>query len=409
MGIGFRFKSAHCQMEAAFTMLQQTAQEGDVYFNRNGGSAVVNLCRAGDIFFEYKDGCITGDCQTNVAGPGFHQAAISFMDQYIRPSGLEFEVIDETNYYDHRDFNKMREEHFYHWLSGIIQHLDAMSRAGDYKNLALSWDMDQYMPVSVPGSFIAPMGRFSLEKVQEEIADKGIHALAERYFLWNAPDRDAAFVRNTALEMLWEDCCFMPSARSDEDLRINRRIIVLLEEAFQKDPSLSMPIKEYLELCELDGQKAMSTDRMVPYVSDYPIGFRRGLVENRLGNVTFTLPGNMLFEQEERDLLYYDDLDSGWHSFRFTAFGAKDMFTDFHENIFADCVGPAYTFAAGDGRGKVGYAGIIEDDRVYHQIIAEILSGKQCTLITASFESIEERQWVFDLIEKMTAKVDEQE
>lgn len=65
---------------------------------------------------------ITGNCCSTPAGAGFHAAAIRFLDELGQKRLSELLVDDETEYYNHRDFERMKREHFYPWLNALKRH-----------------------------------------------------------------------------------------------------------------------------------------------------------------------------------------------------------------------------------------------------------------------------------------------
>ncbi len=46
----------------------------------------------------------------------------------------------------------------------------------------------------------------------------------------------------------------MPSQRSEKDSRCNRDILDALEKGAAMDPSLTLPIEAYYQVCRLDGR-----------------------------------------------------------------------------------------------------------------------------------------------------------
>lgn len=80
----------------------------------------------------------------------------------------------------------------------------------------------------------------------------------------------------------------MPSERSEEDARINGYIISELETTASLDPSLPFPKKEYEELCRLHGCVPVPTDGIPPYETEFAIGYRRGIVNHKVGKIRFS-------------------------------------------------------------------------------------------------------------------------
>ena len=86
-----------------------------------------------------------GDCQTNLVGAGFHKYAIEFIDAFQERLGKHMLIEDDTEYEGRRDFERMRKDHFYSWLQNIIEICHDYA-GGDYSNLSICWDMNQYQP-----------------------------------------------------------------------------------------------------------------------------------------------------------------------------------------------------------------------------------------------------------------------
>ena len=179
------------------------------------------------------------------AGAGLHRAAVELLDS-LPIRGLAVE--DETGFYRHRDFQRMKEEHFYPWLRTLVDVCRQESGKG-VSGMQLCWDLEQYAPEDIPDTVVTPMGRFRLGELADMVERDGIEVLAGRFFLWNGRTQDARFYRNRAINALWERCFFSSSRRSGEDAVINASILDDLERAARMDPSLPLPRSSYEEVC----------------------------------------------------------------------------------------------------------------------------------------------------------------
>lgn len=281
----------------------------------------------GDIIFSYdtsgKEASVVAECQTNLLGAGFHKAAIELTDELADLNGMPFEVEDETEYYDHRDFERMRSEHFYNWLTRIVN-LFREQIGDECQTLAICWDYNKYTPQEIDGTIVSPFGRIHLKHFLERFDNEGIEALAAEFFMWNNEERDALFYRNSALSALWEDCYFMPSERSEEDNEINAFILDNLEKAAGMDATLPFPKEDYLLLCRLSRRQPVDVSSFPDFVCEYPIGYRKGDITCRLGNLSFTLPGNMIYFDEDDSHGYYNPVDENWQIVRRTAVSVSE-------------------------------------------------------------------------------------
>ncbi|WNY26469.1 hypothetical protein [Methanolapillus ohkumae] len=434
MTIGFHFQSNPCSPESVFnnfSLLKKIAKKHGVDFydetdwknilsTENPGEnpknaeifASVHFFKTANIFFWYEDGCLIGDCQTNIAGAGFHAAAIEWMDDFLKKTELDITIEDEADYYSRRDFERMRQECFYPWLDNLVQGIfeqfqggDTVSDAGGdtVGNVFVGWGLKNYEPADIPKTVVTTMGRFSLQNMLK--GAENIEEFANNFFIWNNPKKDAFFYRNLAVSHLWEDCRFMPKDRSDNDKKINEEILSLLDKAVALDKTIPIPISEYKELCALMDKKKRLTFSPVNYTSEFQIGFRREMIHWRLGYLLLSFPGHYLFTQErgEQDHIYYDDASENWFTYRMTALVGHSQ-EKFDEDLFESAVEPPETFLIQNGKVKAAFVGKIPEEKGgYYQIVAEILSDKQVTLVTVYWDNPDNKKEVMDRLRQIRA------
>lgn len=397
MGLGFNIRTRIRNIGAFKRTVEKLAAESGYHAEHDESATRVSFCKLGDLFLNYQyEGkentddtvSVTGECQTNLLGPGFHKAAITFIDKLQQATDTRFEVEDETEYYTERDFEAMKKNHFHKWLAKLFEVIHEQETKGD-KSLCMCWDLyNSYDPTSEDGVVISPFGSFRLAEVISRIEKEGIEPLANELFIWNNPEQDAHFHRGLALHALWEDCYFMPSERSEEDTRINGYIINELEIAALLDPSIPFPKKEYEELCRLHGCKPIPTEGMPAYETEFAIGYRRGIVKYKVGSICFSLPGSYLRDTDEGTLVYYDGLEENWHTVRCTGYSAKEepKFLDMDEEIIEEG-----TFDGGKYRlYDMGEDRDSEEEEPYYGYSCHALCQDQYTLFTFCAPQAEE-------------------
>lgn len=406
MGIGFSFTADARNKEYIKQALSALSQERNYTVYQEQDDTCVHFCRLGNLYFHFepKEGAcdefeLTGTCKTNLVGAGFHAAAIAFIDALKKETGLTIHMDDETDYDTDRDFQRMRTEHFYNWLRSIVNICDLQVEKGNGKDLCVCWDIDQYSPEEIDQTVVTPFGRFHIKDMVAQVEQYGIESFAKEFFIWNEEEQDALFYRNTALSLLWEDCYFMPSSRSDEDFEVNQMIIDCIEEAAALDIFIPLPKAIYHELCKLHDHMPVDLSDWPEYESRYPIGYRKGLVREKIGNISFLLPGSYLYlydqEGQTNDYIWHDGLEENWHSIRITGFRRREGNAEFNDRIFTDTEEAAEEFSAGDGIGRYAYEGRLQDDDgfTYSRSIAEVLCGSQVLFISVSYENPAEKQW----------------
>lgn len=396
MGLGFTIHTKIKDIEKFQQAVESQAVESGYNAEHDESSSTVSFCRLGDLFLNYQhegegntDNVISvnGDCQTNMLGPGFHKAAIEFIDRLQQATGTRFEVEDETDYYTERDFEAMKKKHFHKWLAKLFEIIQEQEDKGS-TSLSICWDLNKYYPQSDSGIVISPLGSFRLSEVIRRIREEGIESFADDFFIWNNPERDARFHRGLALNAMWEDCYFMPSERSEEDARINGYIISELETAASLDPSLPFPKKEYEELCRLHGCTPVPTDGIPTYETEFAIGYRRGIINHKVGRIRFSLPGSYLEDTDDGTLVYYDAAADNWYTVRCTGYSTNGEpdFLDVEEEMIEE-----REFDGGKYRlYDMGIGQDSEDEEPYPVYSCHALCSNQYTLFTLCASRLED-------------------
>ena len=395
MSLGFSIHTEIRNIETFQQAIEKLAVESGYHVEHSELSSTVSFCKLGDLFLNYEiqEECaegnisVTGDCQTNLLGAGFHKTAIEFIDKLQQETHTRFEVEDETGYYADRDFEGMRQHHFYPWLAKLFEVIHAQELKGDTA-LSLCWDIYNYTPPSENGVVVSPFGSFRLAEVIHRIENEGIESFAKDFFIWNNPEQDARFHRGLALHAMWEDCYFMPSERSEEDARINGYIISELEAAASLDPSLPFPRKEYEELCRLHGCTPVSTEGIPQYEPPFTIGYRRGLVSYKIGKIAIDIPGSYLKSVDEGTTVYYDGVADDWHAVRCTGYSIEGEpdYLDVEEEVIGEG-----TFDGGKYRlYDMGCDRDSDDEEPYPVYSCHVLCSNQFTLFTLCAANLRE-------------------
>lgn len=329
MSIHLTIRTKSRSVESFGKLLEVVARRHHLSLDPCKDGFVLSVCRLGQLYFYgtsvgVEDEVeVVGECQTTPAGPGFHKAAVELADEITDLNGYPFEVEDETGYYRDRDFQRLRQEHFLPWLDNIIGFC-RVKTCGEYRTVAVGWEAGKYIPCERKGTLTTPMGRFSLPRLLERVdREGGLEDFARDFFVWYNPERDALFFRNSALNALWEDCCFVPSVRSDADEAANLFILENLQQAAAADPTLPFPKEDYLHLCVLAGYEPVDVEGLPELVTDYPIGYRKEWLTYLLGNLSFQLPGHFLYFDEGDSRGYEDKAEENWHVVRVVALQAR--------------------------------------------------------------------------------------
>lgn len=226
--------------QSAESMAKNLAREMGYRYYRTDGFLIVQLCAEGYIWLKWNKKKLQGESQTNIAGPGFHAAAIDFLDRLAQKEKLNLQVEDRTEYFLERDFLSMRQKFFYHWFSELMELVCLWEGKEEYM---FCWPSVLYVPDRQEGSLITHIRSFSIKEIKGMIHSGMSVAFAKDFFIWNELEKDAYLFRNSAMVLLNQTCYFMPSERSSQDKWVNQSIIQHLEQALSMNPQIPFPVK----------------------------------------------------------------------------------------------------------------------------------------------------------------------
>ncbi len=403
MGFGFTFTAGKKDLQEndLIKIVGELAQKRGYQFSWQQNAGFVELCRNGRLFLQKKEDAVLGDCQTNVVGAGFHAAAIDFVDEMVEKAHLLLHMEDETNYYAERDFAKLRGEHYYHWLHCLM---DLLKEEKEYTQMRICWPVDGYAPEERENTIITPMGYYDIPALLEWVQKDTVYPFGAEFFIWDSREQDARFSRNSALSLMWEECYFMPSARSEADCEINGRIIGLLEAAAAQDPNLPFPKKDYLLLCSLHGSQPIDISKLPDYTLFSDIGYRKGKVVYQLGNLSLKIEGSFLnsYDEAKEAEIFYDDLDKNWHTIQISAFRYDEQ-PVFHEQLLQDeNAAERFSFPIDGGMCQAVLLQKQTDQYgSFWQLVAQVLSDKQMTWFIIAYEQEKEKSWACEFLQSL--------
>lgn len=411
MGIGFKFLlkpkkklfSRKAMDRAALIEQAVAAAEENGYNSRIYKNKIFcEFCVEGYLWLELKEDHVEGECQTNVAGPGFHVAAIEYLERLAAALEWQLDIDDETGYYDHRDFKKMRQEHFYQWFNGLIRLI--VDQEEETEGIRyICWPLGYYLPDRMnEKTVVTPIRRFSYQELRGMLGSGMFMGFAQDFFVWNNVNRDAYYYRNSALVRLNKECNFMPSSRSGEDKKTNEVIIRLLEVCLVLDRSIPFPVKEYLELCRLADHEPEDVRGVSQLEGAYELGYKKGIVYREFGVLRFAVPGYFLMDNsaDSKAALFYDGFDENWHNFRITGYETEGP-AEFSEAMFqAADVEEIFEFPVQKARLKGAVYAREHEDGNYGIVSAQIIFKKQLTFITICYEEAT-KDWAVELLKKI--------
>lgn len=415
MSIGFTFTGRVKKPEILIASAKKLADERYYGLSQWEDGLNLSLCPLdGRLYMTWKKEAglfgqweVKGECQSTPAGPGLHKAAVEALDAL----GLQkLAVEDETEFYQHRDFDRMLREHFHPWLKTMVDVLTGQF-GEEHTNVCMCWDLDAYMPEDVPGTVITPVGRFSARWMRETVEHQGIEALAERFFLWYHPGkRDALYNRQVALNLLWEHCYYAPSSRSEEDASNNEIVCKNLEMAAMLDRNVPLPRRAYEEICALANRAPALPDGL-ELEEEFEPGYRKGLVTCSIGPLRLTVPGCYRYYREDwgdgKGCDKWADISSRSPIWRLNGYRMRSAPAAFSPVLDDD--NDLTELEIKDGAIRYGWREMTDRERPYYQVRAEVITGQSLFVIAVTYLEPEDRPGIEALIRKITVQTQDVE
>lgn len=418
MSIHFRFtmkpkrkllKTEELEFQTVMTAVKAMEKEEQIRIEEFSGGVKVTLCPEGyiEILYKKSENMLHGDCQTHIAGPGFHAAAIAFLEKLAQEIDLKLKLDDDTNYSRDKDFEKMQTDHFYPWLRHILRLVCEQYSKTDY---CLCWDLVSYTPEVIPGTVVTPIRRFTIEEFKEYY-QHDIRLFARDFFVWNNMKRDAWFYRNSALMEMNVSCYFMFSERSIWDGIENGLCLINLEKALQYDINVPFPTTEYRLLCRLHGQPPMNLDNVVEMKHACEIGYRRGMILHQVGQFTYSVYGDCLerMDRANNTMIYYDDRPGRYHRIKLTSFHIKGKNAEFVSDVYqrAD-IATSHEFRVGDGICRLDILKPVplkkSPEGYQYEMSAQMLLDNQLILVNQTYQRRDETVDIFEWFKSFNGK-----
>ena len=364
--------------ESFFDYLKDVSEKKHMQYREYQDSAVMEVCPEGLIECSLENDFISIQAQTNAAGPGFHAFVANLYDDILMNSGLSFQVYDTTDYYEKRDFENLKQNHFYRWLEEITTFIKEQEEP---QELCIAWPMHAYLPKSKQGHAVTPMGYLPFEAFSYD----HIEELAERIFIWNKIERDATFYRNCAWNLLWKDCYYDYTMMNEESTKAAQQIIDYLDAAYRLDPDMELPSTVYHQLCDL-----LECEAWIPEGkgSNLEIGYRREVVHYPFKEWLIAASGFCeRFGMSEEELILngpYHNSDEPWNwMMRATTVQEKETIEQ-----------PDFRFVSGD----VTVTGVYEQGEGYEGMLVIAEQEDDCLKLNIHYRESETKEIILEYL-----------
>ena len=318
----------------------------------------IEVCPGGVIECSYEGLFVSLATTSEVVGPGYHAFVCRFFDDVIAESGIAFEVSDPTKYYEKRNFETLKYQYFYEWLKNIADYIKKHVN----EDLSICWPEHEYKPMIKKEMVITPMGYIH----KHVFSSYEIEELAQRFFIWNDLERNAAYYRNCAIALLWKDCFFEYSSMNEKTDKSANMILDYIEAAYDKDDTIALPFDQYDLLCDTIQREKAHFHHPEPLLMEY--GYRKEVILYPFKNWYLPISGfsEVSYDATKETMHFmapYKAYDEPW---RWMVSAYADSCDKSLEEAYVDAKEDSFRIEAEDE--IAGFAKIYMVDGYYHMI-----------------------------------------
>ena len=278
-----------------------------------------------DVYFQFEGGdTLAISAKTNGAGPGYHACLVDIFERLGEDCGLSWDadsVSDDTEYWHNRDFDELQHA-MADWLESLSASLVENHMGEDVSGLAICMGTER-VPDNDEHYAAHPLGWLERDFFLSISLNGSSQQDCERFFIWWDQENGAEFHLKCAESMMWCDCNWL-SPVTEYETRVFTATLLCLESAWDENPSLPYPVREWKEMASLSESGDILDELERRFPGETPpgetIGYLRGNVRCSLGSGwRVTLPGTMHDDIDGEDgtvQVFWDDV----HTVRVTRF-----------------------------------------------------------------------------------------
>lgn len=229
-------------LEEFLDWLEAFAKEKKQQLEIYQDDALIKICPYGDISLQWEGKYLTFSSDASMIGPGYYDYVYHLLQHIKAESDLEWDLYDPCGYQDHQDFETLKFQYFYPFLTALKE----LALSNESGSPYLCSQYEDYLPMPKDDCAVTMMGYLSLSALR----NMDVEAFAKVFYVWNEKGINAMYYRNCAQVLLWNRCYFEYSNMNGESMKTAEDIISYLEAAYEIDDSLPLFMHEYKLLCE---------------------------------------------------------------------------------------------------------------------------------------------------------------
>ena len=227
------------EKDEIYEVLGLLCQREHIQIEDKGDTVEIYACPQGTIKAVENEEELILSASTRHAGPGFHAFVVEFFMDVMEEIPGDYELKDDLEY----DGNFDRLVQIYE--DEIVYLKDVVLNNELVKSQNYMYDETYILPILKENQIATANGLMDVEEFRrlEPIQ------LMDNFFVWNNWDKDSRFYKNAALLLLAKESVGPYVNMDDHTSKYANAICDYIELAHEDDVNMTLPYKEYKELC----------------------------------------------------------------------------------------------------------------------------------------------------------------
>lgn len=225
------------EKDEIYEVLAALCHRENIQIEERGDVVEIDVCTQGKIIVQEVENDVILSANTRHAGPGFHAFCVDFFLDLKEELPGDYELQDELEFEKDGDIHRILHHYMdeLEYLRGNLIRHDPIF----FKNYL--YDSTYFLPLEKPNCIATPIGYVDTK----ELSHLDPVDLVDIFCIWNQWDIDATYFKNAALTLLAKEGYGPYLHMNEQTEKVAEQICDYIELAYERDHSISLPVKEY--------------------------------------------------------------------------------------------------------------------------------------------------------------------
>ncbi len=257
-----RNRNTQQKKDDLYEVLGALCAREQIQIAEKGDDVLIYACPQGHLKVTEEGNNIMISANTRHAGAGFHAFAVEFCKDIQEEIEGDYELVDDLNYDEDQDFKHLQDV----YIDEITYMKDLLQKNERVRQMNYMYQETFFLPMEKEGRILTAIGDMD----EKEFMELSEHELLDAFYIWNHWEKDAHYFKNAALTLLAKEGVGPYTTMNEQTMKFAEEICDYIELAHKLEPSLTLPMNEYRDLCQrLERQPKIEAKNMDEEVIQY--------------------------------------------------------------------------------------------------------------------------------------------